>query len=372
MKRGLFPSIYGKAANLLVGGLFRRSFRARNKLFFVYFLFTSFAYNLPVPVAFASGGTITYTDSSGLNPRSSPAYVGGYVVETFTTSGTFTPPAGVSTVDYLIVGGGGGGGSYINSFTGGGGGGGGGMLTGSVSVSSGSPYTVTIGAGAAGGTGGVSGSKGSDSSFNGLTSVGGGGGGGSSAVGAAGGSGGGGGGLSAIAGGSGTAGQGNNGATSGGGGGAGSVGVTGGAGGSGNSTAISGASVIYAGGGGWARVNSAGAGGSGGGGAGGGFYRCGYFWNSKSWWWWWWWWYRWFWWFRYCYCSLSLYIRPSNSYCHQYNDHLSHRSFTHNLWWFRWWCCHLRPRLCRNVRMFCDIRWSTFIYKCRYLYRECY
>lgn len=35
----------------------------------------------------ATGGTITYTDINGLNPRTSPAYAGGYTVHTFTSSG---------------------------------------------------------------------------------------------------------------------------------------------------------------------------------------------------------------------------------------------------------------------------------------------
>jgi hypothetical protein len=38
----------------------------------------------------ATGGIITYTDSNNLNPRSSPAYDGGYTIHTFTASGTFT------------------------------------------------------------------------------------------------------------------------------------------------------------------------------------------------------------------------------------------------------------------------------------------
>ena len=70
------------------------------------------------------GGTITYTDSNGLNPRSSPPYAPGYVVHTFanTGAGNLNVPADV-TADVLVVGGGGGGGTTIA-----GGGGGGGLI----------------------------------------------------------------------------------------------------------------------------------------------------------------------------------------------------------------------------------------------------
>jgi len=39
-----------------------------------------------------TGGTITYTDSSGLNPVASPPYIGGFVVHKFTASGTLDIP----------------------------------------------------------------------------------------------------------------------------------------------------------------------------------------------------------------------------------------------------------------------------------------
>ena len=44
----------------------------------------------PTSLMTATGGTITYTDSNNLNPRSSPSYTGGYTIHTFTSSGTFT------------------------------------------------------------------------------------------------------------------------------------------------------------------------------------------------------------------------------------------------------------------------------------------
>ena len=49
-----------------------------------------------------SGGTITYTDSNGLNPVASPPYVGGYVVHTFTSSDTLNIPVPASA-DVLVV-----------------------------------------------------------------------------------------------------------------------------------------------------------------------------------------------------------------------------------------------------------------------------
>ena len=91
-----------------------------------------------------TGGTITYTDSSGLNPVASPPYAGGYVVHTFTSSGTLTIPIGV-TADVLVVGGGGGGGSFA------GGGGAGGLIYSSGFAASGGDTSVTVGAGGAGG-----------------------------------------------------------------------------------------------------------------------------------------------------------------------------------------------------------------------------
>jgi hypothetical protein len=191
------------------------------------------------------------------------------------------------SIDYLVVaGGGGGGGNY------GGGGGGGGVLTGSsVSVSPGTSYTVTVGAGGSAGVAQSSvGSVGANSSFSTVaTAIGGGGGGYVNTGGSptSGGSGGGAGGASTgvYSGAAGTVGQGNNGGSNGtasapypagGGGGAGAVGNPGagsasGAGGVGSASSFSGTSVTYAGGGGGGANSSgatAGAGGTGGGGSG--------------------------------------------------------------------------------------------------------
>jgi hypothetical protein len=237
----------------------------------------------------AFGGTEVYYDSS-------------YVYHVFKDSGIFTPYRAL-TADVLVVAGGGSGGVGM-----GGGGGAGGLLAHTAqSLTSGTLYTVTIGAGGPRETSQDNkGSNGSNSQFGSLTASVGGGGGGSYANtgGANGGSGGGGSGDSAsngtFPGGSASpSGQGNAGGTgskgsgfyrSGGGGGAGaagetlSSGSTGGAGGIGSSSYSSWGSITgtgqlvsstyyYAGGGGGGTPSggSGGVGGSGGGGAGGNF-----------------------------------------------------------------------------------------------------
>ena len=200
-------------------------------------------------------------------------------------------------INYLIVaGGGGGGGSAING-GGAGGGGAGGLLTGTVPLSPGATYTVTVGAGGSGGAGGTAPTSGVNSFISGstittLTATSGGYGGYwpnsvASAAAASGGSGGGAPGMASGTGtgAAGTSGQGfkggdstalSAGGTSGGGGGAGAVGVNAvssgvaGAGGAGITSLITGTSTTYAGGGGGGMYTggTSGAGGSGGGGAG--------------------------------------------------------------------------------------------------------
>jgi len=220
----------------------------------------------------SSGGGLTCTRT----------FNGNYVIDKFTGSGsyTWTAPAGITSVEYLVIAGGGGGGrggegGYVN----GGGGGAGGFLTGTTSVTSGQSITVNVGAGgSAGPWQSARGSNGGNSSFSTITSIGGGGGGGgySTASGLAGGSGGGGGVSSAGAGGAGTSGQGNagggqiggcvqnssTGCGGGGGGGAGGPGGTGGpypgAAGLGLSSSITGTAVTYAAGGSGARGTTAG------------------------------------------------------------------------------------------------------------------
>jgi hypothetical protein len=187
----------------------------------------------------------------------------GWVVSSAAYSTTPIMPTAY-TASYLIVAGGGGGGPDI-----GGGGGAGGYLTGTSSLTVGTTYSFTVGAGSAQNT------QGSNSTGLSLTAIGGGHGSGGN-----GGSGGGCRGNGAF--GLGTAGQGNNGnkstqsqdAGAGGGGGAGAVGGLGnnsasGNGGVGLSNSITGSAVFYAGGGGGGGYSTfgvaAGSGGNGGG-----------------------------------------------------------------------------------------------------------
>lgn len=184
----------------------------------------------------------------------------------------FTP-----SVEYLVVAGGGGGSGGTA-----GGGGAGGMRTGTLSVTGGISYTVTVGGG---GNGGNVGTNGQNSVFASITSTGGGRGATSnpSTASTSGGSGGGGAyypGYGNNGPSSGTSGEGNaggaqiigDGNTSGGGGGGG-AGAAGGSpgGGNGASSSITGVAITYAGGGGgarWSGAGGAGSGGTGGGGAG--------------------------------------------------------------------------------------------------------
>lgn len=205
-----------------------------------------------------------------------------------TYNGFTNNPVGIYSVDYLVVAGGGGGAAGY----GGGGGGGGGLLAATTSVTPGTAYSITVGAGGAGYPGynnggwinnhGTSGAN--SSGFNATALGGGGGGGGGTVNGYAGGSGGGGG--DSATGGAGTAGQGyagGNGVSAptspnygaGGGGGAGGVGsvgtnTAGGNGGTGASSSISGTLTYYAAGGGGGTYNggTGGSGGTGGGGSG--------------------------------------------------------------------------------------------------------
>lgn len=245
--------IYSSAYNLLSGSTFS-------------------LYGIQVGIASqkAQGGNIVTSD-------------GTYVYHTFTSSGSFIPSQAL-TVDYLVVAGGGGG-----SYGGGGAGGlrstvtatgGGGSLESALSLTAGTSYTVTVGAGGAKGSAGNSyiGQNGSNSVFSTITSTGGGGaaydtpstggsggGRGNTGVGAAGTA------NQGYAGGAGTSG----GREAGGGGGAGAVGAsgvggtdTGGAGGNGVAVSITGSSVTYAGGGGGGGQTTGGAGGTGGGATG--------------------------------------------------------------------------------------------------------
>lgn len=253
-----------------------------------------------------AGSSATLYGIRRFNTTLSPKATGGAIsydsvnnkwVHAFYTSGTFTPTENLSGVEYLVVAGGGAGGNSGSGSGGGGAGGyrssvvgessgGGASAESTLSLTSGTNYTVTIGAGGSAGGNQTNGSPGSDSVFGSITATGGGFGAADSTNGGNGGSGGGAGGVTARTGGSGTANQGYAGGNSlvgsssnrpnGGGGGAGSAGANGttgvsGNGGNGVSSSITGTAVIRAGGGGGGigvAGTAAGNGGTGGGGQG--------------------------------------------------------------------------------------------------------
>ena len=117
--------------------------------------------------------------TGGAAPGPAPA-TSYSVIQAFTGSQTWTPPSGVTTVDYVVAAGGGGGGQGSNApgANGGGGGAGGYQIGTGITVTPGTTYTVTVGAGGSGSAdtnGPVV--NGSNSTFNAITSTGGGGGG---------------------------------------------------------------------------------------------------------------------------------------------------------------------------------------------------
>jgi hypothetical protein len=81
----------------------------------------------------------------------------------FTTSGTFTVPAGVTQISAVVIAGGGGGGNATDDDEPGAGGAGGGLAYGTWTVTAGTQFTVTIGSG---GQNGVTGGTGGSSSIS--------------------------------------------------------------------------------------------------------------------------------------------------------------------------------------------------------------
>lgn len=124
-------------------------------------------------------GSLVNSYADGIAGASGIVRIKYYITtQMFTTVGTtsWTAPAYVSNVSYLVVGGGGGAGNGYDN--GGGGGGGGGMVrSGTISVTPGTVYTVTVGDGGVGGENIRSdrpGTAGSDSVFGSIVSLGGG------------------------------------------------------------------------------------------------------------------------------------------------------------------------------------------------------
>ena len=97
-------------------------------------------------------------------------------ISTFTSGGTFVCPAGVTVAEVLVVGGGGGGGAFATNsgplLRAAGGGGGGEVVIGTLPVTPGTSYTVTIGSGGAGGiAASAAGGNGGNSSFGSLVTA---------------------------------------------------------------------------------------------------------------------------------------------------------------------------------------------------------
>jgi len=256
---------------------------------------TTSNYNGTSNASGSASSPFTYAISSGLSASSNYYFTvassNASGVSPTVASPIFTPTS--SYISFLLVGGGGGGGlgGVASQQPGAGGGGGGGVVVGTSVLTSGTVYSIVVGAGGSNvSSSNATGGNGSNSSAFNVVAIGGGGGAGASAsgTGISGNTGGSGGGAAhwnfngTAAGGLGQYGQGfaggsvtatGGGGSGGGGGGAGAAGsaggvASGGAGGVGVSSAITGTSVYYGGGGGGAGQNTSSAGGTGGGGTG--------------------------------------------------------------------------------------------------------
>ena len=116
--------------------------------------------DIKAPAAIASDSTLTLPSITGTISLST------YTIQVFTSSGTYTKPAGLTFAKVTVVGGGGGGGgSNGANATGGGGSGGGAAIKIIAAASLGATETVTCGAGGTAGanTGGTGGSGGTSS-----------------------------------------------------------------------------------------------------------------------------------------------------------------------------------------------------------------
>jgi len=112
-----------------------------------------------------TAGSITMLPSGAIVPFKLPALRPGFsAIQTFTASGTFVVPNGVTRVKATVIGGGGGGGSHASQSAGGGGAGGQAVKI-VVNLAPGTPYSVTVGGGGAGATSPGDGGVGGTSSF---------------------------------------------------------------------------------------------------------------------------------------------------------------------------------------------------------------
>lgn len=123
--------------------------------------------NLPaqLPGQSGNGGKYLTTDGASVVWAAVPGFSGFPTTQTFTSSGSFTVPAGITVLAVSVGGGGGGGGGCVLANSGGGGGSGA-EAFGIVSVTPGATVAVTVGAGgSAGASGGGNGGSGGTSSF---------------------------------------------------------------------------------------------------------------------------------------------------------------------------------------------------------------
>jgi hypothetical protein len=124
--------------------------------------------------------TVSAATANATSTRSFSITVNAPAITSFTSSsGTFSVPSGVTSLDVLVIAGGGGGGGAIQTNTKGGGGGAGGLIfRPGFPVTPGGSIPYSIGSGGPGGPAANSGTQGTDTTFGTLTAKGGGWGGG--------------------------------------------------------------------------------------------------------------------------------------------------------------------------------------------------